>query len=475
LKMKMLWIVLMLSFSIAITGCTSNAGTDLGEPDTNDENNESASNEEEGDNNASGSDEAPEEVTIVWANDWDYDMNVTRFKEPIEEALPHITLEIVESVLTADEPGTLEELIAAQSIPDIFYFSGAGHTQVLKDYDLSYDLEELFEKYNFDLSRIDDGILNQIRNETGGLYGISLRRHVTNLYYNKDIFDMFGAPYPTDHMTWDEVIDLAAQVTGEHDGTHYYGFDIMMPSIMLSQRQVTHIDPETHEVKYADEPIYRDYLAKLERLWSIPGMLPEDDPGDFIYQWGNNFLGDLNVAMSINWNAYGWTTAVAEEQGLNWDVVTQPVWEDQPDIGDGAAGFMIAVTSQAVEEKEKAIFEVIEFLLSEEYQTWVAADDGWATVLNDPDVQDALGADMDGLEGKNIESAFLLESNPGVPIEERSPYADRYEAMWDGIIEFAELETDINTFLRQVTEETEEMVREGIAKGEVEQLGVWAE
>lgn len=45
------------------------------------------------------------------------------------------------------------------------------------------------------------------------------------LFYNKDLFDRYGVPYPTNAMTWDDVLALAKRfpTKGEGEG-RIYGF-----------------------------------------------------------------------------------------------------------------------------------------------------------------------------------------------------------------------------------------------------------
>ncbi|KRG11740.1 hypothetical protein ACA29_15285 [Lederbergia galactosidilytica] len=46
------------------------------------------------------------------------------------------------------------------------------------------------------------------------------------MYYNKDIFDMVGEPYPEVGLTWPEAVELARKLTIERDGVQYRGLDI---------------------------------------------------------------------------------------------------------------------------------------------------------------------------------------------------------------------------------------------------------
>ncbi len=293
------------------------------------------------------------------------------------------------------------------------------------------------------------------------IYMIPLYQGADSLYYNKDIFDLFGVEYPTDYMTWEEVRELAAKVTGEREGVMYRGFDINSPQMMLDQRQVTHVDPQTHEVLYLEEPIYSEYLSYLERLWSIPGILPDDDPGDYLYKWGANFFNDHNVAMTIAWDRFP-NAKLYEEQGLRWDMVTMPVWEDQPNTITPPDAYFVFPSRTS--EHQDALYEVLEYFLSDDYQEWASRHLGRTTVLDNSEIQQTLASEIEGLEDINLESIFLMEPNPGLPADEISPYANLdYDALYRGVQEFASLETDVNTFLRQMHDETTENIRRAMS------------
>jgi len=54
-----------------------------------------------------------------------------------------------------------------------------------------------------------------------------------------------------------------------------------------------------------------------------------------------------------------------------------------------------------------------------------------------------------------------MDRNPGLPAEEVSEYAIlQLNALYRGVQRFADLDTDVNTFLRIMTEETEENIRQ---------------
>lgn len=154
-----------------------------------------------------------EEVTLIWATE-----NQFRYegaKEAIEEEYPHITIEFYNMHSSRE---SIQEMLAAQVFPDIFDTYNAYKLPLYMEAQLTYDMDELIEKHDFDLDRIQPGIVSRIRSYAldQELYAFPYDPDFLALVYNKDIFDIFGVEYPTDGMTWDEVLKLARQLTQTH-------------------------------------------------------------------------------------------------------------------------------------------------------------------------------------------------------------------------------------------------------------------
>ncbi len=92
--------------------------------------------------------EKQEQVSLQFAYGWGEDAFNMHYKEPVEEALPHITLEMVDANVGHAEQ--VEELVAKGQIPDMWVGSGAAQLRILQRYELDYALDELFEKNNYD-------------------------------------------------------------------------------------------------------------------------------------------------------------------------------------------------------------------------------------------------------------------------------------------------------------------------------------
>ncbi len=220
-----------------------------------------------------------EEVTLTFAAPWDQDTFTNRVKNSVEEEFPHITLELIETIVGAQE---LEELFSNQVFPDILLaHRGFG---VLDDAEMLYPLDDMIEQFGTDLSQFTPGMIDAVRaldpENEDRLLGLPIEERALVLYYNPDIFDYFGVSYPTDGMTWDEVIDLAERVTGNIDGVTIRGLSV--PGIYpLEQLSAHGTDPETGEVLFTQEPAFAQWLNLVERIKTIPGNYAPETTGDF--------------------------------------------------------------------------------------------------------------------------------------------------------------------------------------------------
>ncbi|MBO0994745.1 ABC transporter substrate-binding protein [Bacillus sp. SD088] len=407
----------------------------------------------ETDNVEASEDNPVEDITlnVVYPDAWEEKRFNEEIKEPVEREFPHIKLKYL------DQP--IEDLLAKKIMPDIIFLGNPSGLPNFTEHGLTMDMSELIEKHDFDLNRIEPSLLAESRMfADGNLYTLPYTRGITVLHYNKDIFDMFGVDYPKDDMTWDEIIDLAAKLTGEKNGVHYYGLQIPYASIMLDQRGVPKVDPETDEPTYTSEkymPLYQEYLRKMERVYSIPGNVPEgDDDRDPSI---GPFFGDRNVAMNPIWSQ---VELFSEDEGFNFDIVTYPNWKDRPGISRPSRSGNIGVASSSAHPDEA--FKVIAYLFTDEIQRTTARK-GRASSLADPTINDDYLGDLieerPWMEELNIDAmtkhSYPTDLDRFSPYEEDA-YAGLEERLLDGV--------DINTILREAQEEAETAVKEAKEK-----------
>lgn len=442
----MLWLIGLLSIFLVVTACSNNSSSEA-----------QADGGEQEDSDGQQAEfqtvDMSEPMTLKINDHREAEQFAKDFKDPIEAEFPNITVEQLQFIPALS---SMEEQFAAGNVPDILMAPDFRYLPLVKEGEIAYDMTELIETYGFEnLDRYDQGFLDIVRSysEDGTeLWGLPFMQNKAALHYNKDIFDMFGVEYPTDDMTYEEVIALAKKVTGEIQGTYYTG--LAMPSsdrYLFPALSITLVNPETDAPQFTTEPEIKMILETYKRVNEF-----QEDPGNPRHGDGaaTHFIGEQRLAMlPMYFLGLEWTGLLdAQEQGLNWDIVTFPKWEGQGDVSGFNDGYWIGVSS-ASEVKPQAL-KVIEFLLSDEQvknkirypEESIYTDEQFFAMSED--MRDPLLAD------KNVEALY---KHPAPPAPEGR---SKYEEIAKGVLserlnEFLTTNIDVNTLLRELQEEAE--------------------
>jgi len=99
------------------------------------------------------------------------------------------------------------------SLPDVWY----ARTFLTSDYaskGWTLDLEPMIERDDLDVEDFWPAQVAQMQYE-GDLYALPYDFSDIGIYYNKDLFDEMGVPYPSDDWTWDDLASTAEQFVQE--------------------------------------------------------------------------------------------------------------------------------------------------------------------------------------------------------------------------------------------------------------------
>ncbi len=361
------------------------------------------------------------------------------FKEPVETQFPHITIELVRS----GSGMNLTDLAASGEWPDLFYTGFRGLRNFLT-VAAAQDLTDLVKKVDLDLEQFDATALQAIYNYSSGqqLYALPMFNNFSVLYYNKDVFDQFGAPYPEDGMTWDEAFDLIKHVTRNQDGNDYYGLAVDGGVVRLGEQlSLPFADPVTNKATLQTDG-WRTVFETFRTIHEIPGHQARKGK--------NAFIQDRNVAMLAS---YGATLGELEElhkQGnpIHYDLAAIPSFSDAPNKGFASSSFILGVF--VTSEWQDAAIEVISYLSTDVPFQMMASQYGKLTSMQNVEVKEQFGAAMQSLQGKNI--AAIIESElaplPPFSLYEHIPQDELYKAM-DAVIDEG---MDVNSALRQAEE-----------------------
>ncbi|TVY08892.1 ABC transporter substrate-binding protein [Paenibacillus cremeus] len=369
------------------------------------------------------------------------------FIDPIKKKYPNITIEKVD--------GDLEKLVMSGNVPDLIVSDSDWHMP-LQALDLPLDLTDLVARSKMDLSKFVPETIQAVRNlDAKGkeLQGIPYNLNPGALFYNKDIFDKFGVPYPKDDMLWSDVLELSRKLTRAQDGVQYIGWDPRFPDHLVSPYTQPFVDPKTGKA-LVDIPLYHKVLELFKANYDQPGVVVGKT-----YAYGpDQFIKDKKLAMQADWVAKlqsDLLQADANGVGINWDVVTNPTFEDAKGKGRHTLTSMLVIT-KASKYKEQAM-QVIQLITSPEQQMAMSKD-SQVTVLNDPEIVKAYGTGNPALKGKNTAAYFKYKSSP-------TPTPNKYDKEVQTLIrnmrgEMALNKKDINTVLRETQEAADKKIAE---------------
>ncbi|CAG7642061.1 hypothetical protein PAESOLCIP111_04300 [Paenibacillus solanacearum] len=369
------------------------------------------------------------------------------FVDPLKAKYPHITLEKME--------GSLDKLIVAGEMPDLIFSDNDWHMPLVA-LDLPADITDLITRSKLDLSKFIPENVQAIRNlDPNGkeMQGVPVGRNTGALFYNKDIFDKFGVPYPKDDMLWSEVLDLARKVTRLQDGVQYIGWDPRFPDHIISPYTQAFVDPKTNKA-LVDIPMYRKILELFQANYDIPGVVTGKS---YAYAEGT-FMKDKRLAMEADWVSKILSQLIeAEEKGgaPNWDMATNPTYEDRKGKNRHALTNMLII-SKGSKHKEQAM-QVIQLLTSKELQMQMSKFSR-IPVLNDPELEKVFGTENPMLKSKNTAAIFKYPATP-------TPTPNKYDKEVQALIrnmraELALNKKDINTVLRETQDAADKKIAE---------------
>lgn len=452
MKMSMKWIPLFLCLIVLglAIGCSNgqsdsaNTNNPANPMNTDERDNQQKNNQQE---NNQGAEQPPLQMEPVTLKIMYYSTLVAReaieqfIVNPVKQKYPYITIQPM-------DPASLPDLLAARrsdDIPDIVITDYSNLSTVI---DLRYpaDLNDTLKKLNVDLSKMVDSPLEGVRalSDKGELLGLPIYLDKYMLFYNVDLFEKFAVPYPSDEMTFEELVALVKRMTRQDGDVQYlgyrwadlytFGYQLGLPVISETTGKAA---LQTDEWKYAlslmkdiidagnhgNDKVTHDHFFKEQRLSIYP-------------QWMAPALSLLEAAPD-----------------LNWDMAAMPYSKYTPKVS-GPAKPIYLIASTISKNVEQAITAIAHVATSAEAQT-LLSQYGRITVLQDESIREQLGTEMSILAGKNVAAVFKYPFG-------KLPYTTAYESQaWAG------LDTappnviqgmDVNTALRLAEEEANKAI-----------------
>jgi multiple sugar transport system substrate-binding protein len=258
----------------------------------------------------------------------------------------YLTLQIVDNRVAST---TLATQIAANDVPDIV---GPVGTVGRATFDGNWlDLTPLIQATNFDMSPYEPSVVQNYQLAGQGLIGIPFAVYPSFVYFNKDLFDEAGLPYPPQRFgdtymgkdwNFDTVRDLAMKLTVDDKGN-----DATSPNF-----QPDHIVQFGFDLQYKTDPRAMGTLWGANRLiddqgrayippnwlgaWSFfyDGMfkdhwMPNDAYRNSDLFGKGNVFNSGNLAMAYTHLWYTGTIDPVSKGGKvrNWDIAVVPSYQ----------------------------------------------------------------------------------------------------------------------------------------------------
>lgn len=250
---------------------------------------------------------------------WDYDTVSydRRIIQAFEAQNPDITVEVTSYSPTYYD-FSLEALLASDEQIDVIYANQLPQFAWLCQEEYLLPLDDFITQDGLDLSCYSDTeVLREP--DSGAVMGLPYRQDKFLLYYNKDLFDQAGLPYPSSSPSWEEVCDLAQQLSDRLEGKYGIYFSAL-PEHLIPQSLDQPFDYMKGDFSALEEGLAQ--YQTLEETGAAPPFSDLDrmDPAQRLFETGA-FGMFLNGSWYLNFLAEDTEAGVCD---FRWGVTARP-------------------------------------------------------------------------------------------------------------------------------------------------------
>jgi len=299
--------------------------------------------------------------------------------DAIREEHPNWTIELEQT----PQEGIIERMntqIAGEDLPDVVMVQGLMAQQWIRQ-DVFIDLTTLAGGDEFNVADFWTGAVDQFRwNE--GLYGIPNTVAPDVIYYNTAMFDAAGLDYPTDDWTFEDMREMAIQLTLDSDGRNpadpdfdpdsitQWGFNVTPNSIWSRHYTLPFgadpcVNEDCTEVSFASAEVIEamEWWASLSR----DDYAAPYDPysGNQTGVPGDPFTAGLSA---MGYNGFFLVGQLNATDAFDYDIVQPPVGPDGTRATTlSTNGWTIPTTTENLEAAWALINELVAPDFLEEY------------------------------------------------------------------------------------------------------------
>ncbi|MFN8377443.1 MAG: sugar ABC transporter substrate-binding protein [Anaerolineae bacterium] len=358
---------------------------------------------------------AQDQPTLTWRTRPDNQAEIdvyTAINEQVQALMPGVTLEYqAGGTETAGYQDTLLTEFAAGNAPDVFWIPGTDIARFAKAGAILNLADIAAADANFDVNVFYPQQVQELSHD-GALWGLPRDASAFALYYNKDLFDEAGIPYPTEQLangdwTWDSFAESAAAISDLGDEIYGFGMNAWWanPGLFINSAGASFFNEDKTACNLNNQETI-DALNFMRSLYANESAVPYGTDSEPPFLAGN-------VGMFLNGR---WATPnMLAQADFNWDVAEVPV---------GPAGqsnwlFWGAYVVNANTANPEAAWELVKNLTSTDVQAQVTA----------------LGANIPSRMGEDAVAAFLAstpEIDSAVFTNALANYAVPEAPLWTG-------------------------------------------
>lgn len=342
---------------------------------------------------------------------------------------PNITIEVVSSQGVQPKEGEdYQELMnkfIEEEQPDILMLSVEEYEKKSLAGEL-YELDGYIAKDKYDTEGLVPGILDYLKEKGGGkLYGLTPGYYGQAIYYNKDLFDKSGIEYPTDRMSYEQILQLAKRFpTDGSDKERVYGLKLGYNDSLLSlgntlaaAQNLSFINADKLEMTIDTEGWKKVFQTAMDAMESKSLYIPNHDNMGGSQSYEDYLLSDPFLAGRLAMTMDGPNLMQqikqakdylkdenAEKLVKNWDLVTMPVDPQNPDYGTGISmNNLFSINGQS--PNKDAAWTFIKYITGDDYARVTSKSSNYGTFP----IRTKYMVDEDG---RNLAAFYALKPSP---------------------------------------------------------------
>lgn len=296
-------------------------------------------------------------VTTVKIALWDYDIPGSVYPAlfaAFEKANPDLKVEVVNAP-SNDYETKLTTMLASGDDIDVFLAKSNTSYPILVQQQFAEDMGALAKKNDFDLAPYGS-VLEQHYVLDGTLYALPLRINDWVVFYNKNLFDQAGVPYPTNDMTWEQYFEIGKKISKDdiYGAAFFPKTGFIVPVLIgavdnfdIGSSDFKLLVPAAKKLKAAmDEGAWENYAESVS--------LSKDQTFFFLGKWGMIYDGSWLTQMLV---------ARGDALGFDFGIVKSPYWEGTKKNGFATSTPVLINTST---KKKAAAWKLASFMTGPE-------------------------------------------------------------------------------------------------------------